>query len=74
LHLRLLLGFNGYVVLPPPTLQGLLNPAPSLDGPGDANDYMSESAPTTTAEEMYYGLVFDEGASDDDESEPITFI
>jgi hypothetical protein len=42
--------------------------------PGDANDYMSESAPTTTAEEMYFGLVFDEGASDDDESKPITFI
>jgi len=54
------------IVLPPPTLQDLLNPVP-----GDPNDNMSESAPTTTAEEMY-GAVFDEG--DDDESPPITFV
>jgi hypothetical protein len=57
------------IMLPPPTLQDLLNPAPSmdseLDGPGD-----SESVPTT-ADEMY-GAAFDEG--DDDESSPITFI
>lgn len=59
------------IVLPPPTLHDLLNPAPSMDGPGDSNDYLSESAPTTTAEEMY-GAVFDEG--DDDESSPITFV
>ena len=55
------------IVLPPPSLQDLLNPASSMDGPGDS----SESAPTTTAEEMY-GAVFDDG--DDDESSPITFI
>jgi hypothetical protein len=54
------------IVLPPPTLQDLLNPVP-----GDPNDNMSESAPTTTAEEMY-GAVFEEG--DDDESPPITFV
>jgi hypothetical protein len=47
-------------------LQDLLNPVP-----GDPNDNMSESAPTTTAEEMY-GAVFNEG--DDDESPPITFV
>jgi hypothetical protein len=59
------------IVLPAPTLQDLLNPAPSMDGPGDSNDDTSESAPTATAESMY-GAVFDEG--DDDESSPITFI
>jgi hypothetical protein len=58
------------IVLPPPTLQDLLNPA-SSDGPGDSDDHTSMSAPTTTAEEMY-GARFDEG--DDDESSPITFI
>jgi hypothetical protein len=59
------------IVLPPPTLQDLLNPAPSMDvGPGDSNDYVSESVPAT-AEEMY-GAVFDEG--DDDESSPISFV
>ena len=61
------------IVLPSPTLQDLLNPAPDMNGSGDVNDDMSESAPTSssTAEEMY-GAVFDEG--DDDESSPITFI
>jgi hypothetical protein len=54
------------IVLPPPTLQDLLNPASSdHDGPG------ASDAPTITAEEMY-GATFDEG--DDDESSPITFI
>jgi hypothetical protein len=57
------------IVLPPPTLQDLLNPVPSADGPGDSDDHLL--APTTTAEEMY-GATFDEG--DDDESPPITFI
>ena len=55
------------IMLPPPTLQDLLNPVPSMDGPGDS--YVS--APTTTAEEMY-GATFDEGG--DEESSPITFI
>jgi hypothetical protein len=66
------------IVLPPPTLQDLLNPAPSVDsdtGSADslANIFMSnsESASTNAAEEMY-GAMFDEG--DDDESLPITFV
>jgi hypothetical protein len=54
------------IILPPPTLQDLLNP---VDGPGDS-DHLS-SPTTTTAEEMY-GAMFDEG--DDDESSPITFV
>ena len=60
-------------MLPPPTLQDLLNPAPDMNGSGDVNDDMFKSAPTSssTVEEMY-GAVFDEG--DDDESSPITFI
>lgn len=58
------------IVLPPPTLQDLLNPAFSMDGPDDSNDYMSESVPTTV--EAMYGAGFEEG--DDDESSLITFI
>ena len=56
------------IVLPPPTLQDLLNPAPShgVDSGGDADD-----TPAATAEEMY-GAGFDDG--DDDESPPITFV
>ena len=52
------------IALPPPTLQDLLNPTPSMD---DSDDHLS--APT--AEEMY-GATFDEG--DEDESPPITFV
>ena len=57
------------IVLPPPTLQDLLNPAPSMDRPGDSDDHLS--APTTTTEEMYRAI-FDEG--DDNKSPPITFV
>ena len=56
------------IVLPPPTLQDLLNPMPSMDESLAAD---SESNDITTMEEMY-GAVLDEG--DDDESSPITFI
>ena len=56
------------IMLPPPTLQDLLNPMPSMDESLAAD---SESNDITTMEEMY-GAVFDEG--DDDESSPITFI
>ena len=56
------------IMLPPPTLQDLLNPMPSMDESLAAD---SESNDITTMEEMY-GAVLDEG--DDDESSPITFI
>jgi hypothetical protein len=46
------------IVLPPPALQHLLNPAHSMDRPGDSDDHLS--VPTTTAKEMY-GATFDEG-------------
>jgi hypothetical protein len=57
------------IVLPPTTLQDLLNPTPSMDGPGDSDDHFS--APTTTTEEIYRAT-FDEG--DDDKSPLITFV
>jgi hypothetical protein len=56
-------------MLSPPTLKDLLNPAHSMDGPGDLDDHLS--APSTTVEEMY-GATFDEG--DDNESPPIPFV
>ena len=59
------------MVLPPPTLQDLLNPAPTDETEND--NILELPMPSAAAQALYGSMAFDD-SDDDDESLPITIV
>ena len=57
------------IMLPPPSLQDLLNPAPTNEA---ANNILDTPTTSAAVQELYGNMAFDDG--DDDESPPITIV